>query len=43
MIATRLCIGVGAIDNRRTPLTGNSGGSINFQVPFVALPYDLLK
>jgi uncharacterized protein (UPF0335 family) len=43
VIATRLCIGVGASDNGSTPRSGNSGGSINFSVTLVALLYDLLK
>ena len=43
VIATRLCIGIGGSGNTRARLSGNSGGSINFSVTFVALPYDLLK
>ena len=43
VIATRLRIGIGASGNTRARRSGNSGGSINFSVTFVALPYDLLK
>jgi hypothetical protein len=40
VIATRLCVGVGASGNRRARVSRNFGGSIKFSVTFIALPYD---